>query len=114
MSLGVIRRIICWILILGLLACEQPALEMEEETDEPGVHHFDVNDNHILKNGDPFFIKGVVYVPAYPGFLPWEIENATTLPPEIVSRPYRLQSSLALITPSRLLFISMRPKLRQV
>ena len=58
-------------------------MEIEEDIDEPVVHHFDVNENHILKNGNPFFIKGVVYVPGYPGFLPWEIESSTSLPPAL-------------------------------
>lgn len=41
---------------------------------------FTTDNHHILKNGIPFQIKGVVYVPGYPGYLPWEIENSTSLP----------------------------------
>jgi hypothetical protein len=45
-----------------------------------GNETFSTNDDHILKDGSPFFVKGVVYVPGYPGYLPWEIENAGSLP----------------------------------
>lgn len=44
---------------------------------------FSVDNNYILKNNIPYLIKGVVYVPGYPGYLPWEIEKSTTLPPEL-------------------------------
>lgn len=40
---------------------------------------FSTDNNYILKNGLPFQIKGVVYVPGYPGYLPWEIEKSTAL-----------------------------------
>lgn len=42
--------------------------------------HFHVDNHHILKNNIPFEVKGVVYVPGYPGMLPWDIENSTSLP----------------------------------
>jgi hypothetical protein len=41
---------------------------------------FSVNENFILKNNMVFKVKGVVYVPGYPGYLPWEIEQSTSLP----------------------------------
>jgi exo-beta-1,3-glucanase (GH17 family) len=44
---------------------------------------FSVNNNYLLKNNFPFQIKGVVYVPGYPGYLPWEIEKSTSLPHEL-------------------------------
>lgn len=44
---------------------------------------FSVDNNYILKNNLPFQIKGVVYVPGYPGYLPWEIEKSTSLPAEL-------------------------------
>jgi len=49
---------------------------------------FGVDDNYILKNNLPFHIKGVVYVPGYPGYLPWEIENSTSLPEELRNNIY--------------------------
>jgi len=56
------------------------SIEPPDETEFTG---FSVDDHRILKNNLPFQIKGVVYVPGYPGYLPWEIENATTLPQEL-------------------------------
>ena len=44
---------------------------------------FSVDNNYILKNNIPYPIKGVVYVPGYPGYLPWEIEKSTLLPAEL-------------------------------
>jgi hypothetical protein len=49
---------------------------------------FGVNNNYILKNSVPFIIKGVVYVPGYPGYLPWEIENSTSLPVKLRTSIY--------------------------
>lgn len=45
-----------------------------------GGETFTTDANHILKDGQPFYIRGVVYVPGYPGYLPWEIETASSLP----------------------------------
>lgn len=36
--------------------------------------------SNLWLDDTPFKVKGVVYVPGYPGFLPWEIENQTDLP----------------------------------
>ncbi|MCX6294421.1 MAG: hypothetical protein NT127_09055, partial [Sphingobacteriales bacterium] len=46
----------------------------------PKVDNYTVNNHFILKNDIPFEIKGVVYVPGYPGTLPWETELNTNLP----------------------------------
>lgn len=46
----------------------------------PVVEHYTVNNHFILKNDVPFVVKGVVYVPGYPGTLPWETEVNTNLP----------------------------------
>lgn len=43
-------------------------------------NNFTVTQHDILKNGSPFFVKGVVYVPFYPGYLPWEMERSVDLP----------------------------------
>jgi hypothetical protein len=45
-----------------------------------GSEVFTTDDDHILKDGEPFAVRGVVYVPGYPGFLPWDIETASVLP----------------------------------
>ncbi|MBN1409432.1 MAG: hypothetical protein JW969_01215 [Spirochaetales bacterium] len=55
------------ITLLSSCVSEKPVLT-------PGPSLFSVKGDSIMKNGKPFFIKGVVYVPAYPGFLPWELE----------------------------------------
>ena len=64
-------------------SCNNDDTESIEPTDEIEFTGFSVNDHRILKNNLPFQIKGVVYVPGYPGYLPWEIESATTLPQEL-------------------------------
>jgi len=53
--------------------------EKPPEINEPVTNRFTVNNNFILKDGSPFKVKGVVYVPGYPGFLPWELEASTNL-----------------------------------
>jgi len=45
-----------------------------------GTEVFSADGDYLLKDGVPFPIRGVVYVPGYPGYLPWEIETATDLP----------------------------------
>ena len=54
----------------------------EEKITEENIR-FTVDNNYILKNNIPYPIKGVVYVPGYPGYLPWEIEKSTLLPAEL-------------------------------
>jgi len=54
----------------------------EEKITEENIR-FSVDNNYILKNNIPYLIKGVVYVPGYPGYLPWEIEKSTLLPAEL-------------------------------
>jgi hypothetical protein len=45
-----------------------------------GDEVFSRNEEHILKDGEPFLVRGIVYVPGYPGSLPWDIEAVSTLP----------------------------------
>lgn len=47
---------------------------------------FSVDADYIYKNGERFDLKGVVYVPSLPGYLPWEIEDMTSLPADMISR----------------------------
>ena len=47
---------------------------------------FSVDADHIFKNGQRFDVKGVVYVPGEPGYLPWELEVMTSLPADVVAR----------------------------
>ena len=55
---------------------------------EPGCSstRFSVDADYIYKNGERFDLKGVVYVPGQPGYLPWEIEGMVSLPAEVESR----------------------------
>lgn len=41
---------------------------------------YTVNSDQILCNGETLEIRGVVYVPGYPGYLPWDIETNLDLP----------------------------------
>jgi len=41
---------------------------------------FSVDQHNILKNDVPFQVRGVVYVPGYPGYMPWDTEVNTDLP----------------------------------
>lgn len=50
---------------------------------------FSVDNNYILKNNEPFSVQGMVYVPGYPGFLPWEIESSLALPAALKANIYR-------------------------
>ncbi|UCD24120.1 MAG: hypothetical protein JSW51_14005 [Gemmatimonadota bacterium] len=45
-----------------------------------GSEVFSTDNDHILRDGEPFFIRGIVYVPGYPGYVPWDIEMAASLP----------------------------------
>ncbi|GAB4324017.1 MAG: hypothetical protein Kow00127_16710 [Bacteroidales bacterium] len=64
-------------------SCNKDDTVSDENPTELEKTSFSVDNNNILKNGVPFFIKGVVYVPGYPGYLPWEIENSITLPEQL-------------------------------
>jgi hypothetical protein len=48
-----------------------------------GREVFTADNDYILKDGEPFFVKGVVYVPGYPGYLPWDIEVMVSLPEKL-------------------------------
>lgn len=69
-------RLIIW-LSLGILSCKKQSTN----NTEPKNHRitYTTNQNYILKNNIPLNIKGVVYVPGYPGFLPWDIEKSQNL-----------------------------------
>ena len=55
---------------------------------EPGCSAtgFSVDADFIYKDGQRFDVKGVVYVPGEPGYLPWEIEGMNSLPADVISR----------------------------
>ena len=56
----------------------------DEPADSPTT--FRVDADFLSKDGERFDLKGVVYVPGQPGYLPWEIEEMTNLPAEVISR----------------------------
>ncbi len=56
-----------------------------EDESESTRHDYSVEGRFILKNGTPLNICGVVYVPGYPGYLPWELEDADELPDQLLS-----------------------------
>jgi hypothetical protein len=51
-----------------------------EQVAVSGSEVFSTDDDYILKDGEPFLVRGVVYVPGYPGYLPWDVESASVLP----------------------------------
>jgi hypothetical protein len=55
---------------------------------EPGCSssQFSVDADFIYKDGERFELRGVVYVPGEPGYLPWDIEGMTSLPADVMSR----------------------------
>lgn len=75
------------ILLAIIIGCTDNKTPSYPATNQTQVsNYFTVNNNNILKNGLLFEVKGVVYVPFYPGFLPWEIENENQLSNVLVNR----------------------------
>jgi len=81
-----------WFAILGLVllqSCgggsDQNGPGTASEPDDMATR-FGVDADFIYKDGERFDLKGVVYVPGQPGYLPWEIEGRTSLPAELTSR----------------------------
>ena len=74
------------VIIVG--SCNKDETVSIENPNEVENISFSVDNNYILKNNLPFQIKGVVYVPGYPGYLPWEIEKSTSLPVELRNSIY--------------------------
>jgi hypothetical protein len=47
---------------------------------------FDLQDGYFTRKGEKFLVKGVVYVPVYPGDLPWELARKKDLPSALQAR----------------------------
>lgn len=47
---------------------------------------FSAEKDYLIKEGAPFIVKGVVYVPAYPGTLPWTLAVQSEISPELQRR----------------------------
>jgi hypothetical protein len=70
-----------------LFGCtDQKAPTLPGANQPSAVYSFTVDRDQILKNGAPFQVKGVVYVPFSPGYLPWVIERETALDPVLNAR----------------------------
>jgi len=79
-------RLLFFVLFL-LLGCKKEGPVTTTPLDTAAL--FSVDNNYILKNNEPFLVKGMVYVPGYPGFLPWEIESSLALPAAVKANIYR-------------------------
>ena len=71
------RQIIFLILITSIIGCQ------EANTPQTDLTAFSVDSNHILLNGNPLDIRGVVYVVGYPGYIPWEVESRHPFPADL-------------------------------
>jgi hypothetical protein len=67
---------------------EPPEVTPCTSPQEPGcsINQFSAGVDFIYKDGEQFDVKGVVYVPGQPGYLPWEVEAMSALPAELESR----------------------------
>ena len=72
-----LQRLIIFILCVAQISCKK-YVENSSENILSKIT-FSTNQHYILKNNVPLNIKGVVYVPGYPGFLPWDIEKSQNL-----------------------------------
>lgn len=87
---------LCLFFCVNIISCtEKKIATLPGQNPNALTYNFTVDQNKILKNGIPFYVKGVVYVPFYPGFLPWEIERQTTLSTELNNR---IEEDIRLIT----------------
>lgn len=84
--IGRLIRLIIW-LSLGILSCKKQSTKNEESKNVQ--IKFTTNQHYILKNNVPLNIKGVVYVPGYPGFLPWDIEKSQNLTENLKTSIYK-------------------------
>jgi len=62
---------------------------------EPAGGTFTAGRDQLLKDGRPFEVRGVVYVPGYPGHLPWDTEVAWGLPEKLLNSIDRDMAQIA-------------------
>jgi hypothetical protein len=77
--------------IYSLLSCLGISCTEKEKTNfsifpVSAENRFSCTQHEILKDGIPFRIKGVVYVPFLPGQVPWELENASNISQTLKTR----------------------------
>ena len=53
------------------------------------AEEYSAGKDFLLKDGLPFLVRGVVYVPAYPGFLPWELAPQKKIPEKLQARIFQ-------------------------
>ncbi len=54
-----------------------------DQLEVSGNEVFSTDNNYILRDGEPFPVRGIVYVASYPGHLPWDVEFASSLPEKL-------------------------------
>lgn len=69
---------IIFIMII-VVGCSEKTINAPTEPEQP----FTVTTDHILRDDEVFPVRGVVYVPGYPGYLPWEIETSNEVPEQL-------------------------------
>lgn len=72
-----LQRLVIFILCIAQFGCKKYVENSSENLSSKIT--YTTNQHYILKNNVPLNIKGVVYVPGYPGFLPWDIEKSQNL-----------------------------------
>ncbi len=80
------KSILILLIISTFFACnKKPDDKPKPPDNDPASidNPFSVDKNYIHLNNKKTEVKEVVYVPAYPGNLPWDIENAPTLSAEL-------------------------------
>ena len=76
-------------LALHITACGSgsgPGAPSAQDEPDDAPTQFSIDADFIYKDGERFDLRGVVYVPGQPGYLPWEIEGMISLPADVISR----------------------------
>jgi hypothetical protein len=78
---------LCLLFCVNIISCtEKKIATLPGQNPNALTYNFTVDQNQIFKNGIPFTVRGVVYVPFYPGYLPWVIERENVLDPVLNAR----------------------------
>lgn len=81
-----------WFVLIGLVILSScsggsgPGAPGTTDEPRPTPPQFSVDADFIYQDGERFDLKGVVYVPGQPGYLPWELEGMASLPADVISR----------------------------
>ncbi len=73
------------IIFVGILFVVQ-GCEQQEEKIMPTPSVFSTSSDNIIVDGETLDVRGVVYVPFAPGYLPWDFEYDTQLPDVLINR----------------------------